>query len=101
MRSPSKLKWSPTAVSHFQNWIRFIAKDSVAAAERERQGILKSIERLKNFPQSGRIVPEFGNPFLREIIRKPMRIIYRREGNSLEILTFHHSKRQLDITLFS
>ena len=97
-----KVIWSPTANSHFSSWIRFVARDSLPSAERERQGLLKVVERLKTFPQSGRVVPEFGNPSLREIIHDPIRIIYRYRGKekNVEILTFHHSKRLLDLELF-
>lgn len=95
------LLWSPTALLHFSNWIRHIAKDSPRTAEKERVAILKSVSRLKSFPLSGRIVPEFGNPSLREIIKKPIRIIYRLTGNKINILAMHHSRRRLDIDLFS
>lgn len=92
--------WSPTALLHFSNWIRHIAKDSHRTAEKERVAILKSVSHLKSFPLSGRIVPEFANPSLRELVKKPIRIIYRLTGNRIDILALHHSKRQFDIELF-
>ncbi|NTW17345.1 MAG: type II toxin-antitoxin system RelE/ParE family toxin, partial [Syntrophaceae bacterium] len=39
--------------------------------------IIAQIERLSAFPESGRIVPEFGIVNLREIIFSPFRIVYR------------------------
>lgn len=101
MKKISRVTWSPKAVLHFSNWIQFIAKDSLAAAERERKGLLKAVLQLKNFPQSGRIVPEFNTPSLREIIRGPIRIIFRLKGNEIHLLAFHHSRRELDMGLFS
>ena len=96
----ARITWAPTALYHFENWIRYIARDSVRIAKRERQKILKSVAHLKNFPQSGRIVPEFQNPALREIIHKPIRIIYKLKNNQIRILALHHSRRELDLSLF-
>ena len=39
--------------------------------------IIITIERLADFPLSGRIVPEFNIEHLREIILPPLRIVYR------------------------
>ncbi|MFH0825362.1 MAG: type II toxin-antitoxin system RelE/ParE family toxin [Pseudomonadota bacterium] len=39
--------------------------------------IVSAVERLAEFPESGRIVPEFGVPNLREIIHPPFRVVYR------------------------
>ncbi len=96
-----KIVWSLKALSHFSNWIQYIAKDSLKTSQKERDEILKAITRLQRFPYSGRIVPEFSRPNLREIIQKPIRIIYRLKENEIYILAFHHSKRQLDLALFS
>ncbi|HCU25162.1 MAG TPA: hypothetical protein DF383_09095, partial [Deltaproteobacteria bacterium] len=52
------------------------------------------------FPQSGRIVPEFGSSSLREIIHGPVRIIYSLKEKEVSLLTFHHSSRPLDMELF-
>lgn len=95
-----KIIWSPSAIRHFSSWIHYIARDSVQRAEKERLKILKSVERLKRFPKSGRAVPEFDSSSLREIIKKPVRIIYRLNDQSIEILTLHHSKRELNLELF-
>lgn len=96
-----KIVWSPTALQHFANWIAYIAKDSATSAKNERIKILKKVELLKKFPRMGRMVPEFGNPFLREIVKKPIRIIYSIRDNQVEILTLHHSKREMNIEFFS
>lgn len=95
-----KIVWSPAAISHFSSWIHYIAKDSVKTAEKERQKILKGVGRLETFPQSGRVVPEFSDPTFREVIVKPIRIMYRLKGDEVRILTFHHAKRNLDASLF-
>jgi hypothetical protein len=39
---------------------------------------LAAIEQLEDFPQSGRVVPEFGRPEFRELIRGSYRIVLAR-----------------------
>ena len=50
-------------------------------------GLLQAVERQADFPESGRIVPEFADPTIREVVRKPCRIVYRvdRSGRTVEI----------------
>ena len=48
--------------------------------------ILKQIEVLADHPDSGRMVPEFGQPFLRELIRPAFRIVYRRDGETVRVV---------------
>lgn len=55
--------------------------------------IVASVERLVPFPRSGRIVPEFGRPALREIIVRPYRVVYRLHQDAVEIATVVHAAR--------
>lgn len=96
-----KIIWSPTTIRHFSIWIHHIARDSVKSAEKERDRLLKAVSQLQTFPNSGRTVPEFGNSSLREIVRSPIRIIYRVGNKEVRLLTFHHSKMQIDLSLFA
>jgi toxin ParE1/3/4 len=47
------------------------------------------------FPRSGRVVPEFGQDDLREIIEGEYRIIYRVRGESVMVLSVLHGSRNL------
>ncbi len=59
--------------------------------------IILSIEALTAHPDMGRIVPEFEQPFLRELIRPPFRIVYRREPKHVRIVRVWRSERQLEL----
>lgn len=59
--------------------------------------IITQIERLAGFPESGRIVPEFGIANLREIIHAPFRIVYRLDGNRIRVIRIWRSERILQI----
>ena len=49
-------------------------------------------------PDMGRIVPEFGPQFLRELIHPPFRIVYRREPKYVRIVRIRRSERLLRLT---
>jgi len=55
--------------------------------------ILARIESLRLHPDSGRIVPEFESPNLRELIHAPFRIVYRREPRRVRVVRVWRSER--------
>jgi len=57
--------------------------------------ILGSVKMLAEHPDIGRMVPEFGQPFLREWIRPPFRIVYRRDPDHVRIIRVWRSERLL------
>jgi len=59
--------------------------------------IVASIEALADHPDMGRIVPEFEQPFLRELIRPPFRIVYRRDPKRVRIVRVWRSERLLEV----
>jgi toxin ParE1/3/4 len=85
--------WSPRAVERVAEIAVWIAADNTHAAHELVENIFTAAERL---PESGRQVPEFGRPDLREIICRKYRIIYRIRGNRVAILTVRHSLQLLD-----
>lgn len=87
-----KLIWSPTAKFDLKDIAAFIAEDNVTAAERFVGSLFQAVERLADFPESGRMVPEFGDPAIREVIHKPV------SGNALRTLR-NLLKRYRRITL--
>ena len=76
--------------------VRFIARDKPMAAERFGLAILEKLKLLRQHPMVGRVVPERGDPNLREIIHHPYRIVYRvREREQLvEVLRIWHGARE-------
>ena len=73
----------------------YIAEESVLGAASVIQRIFDSVEQLRLFPNSGRIVPEYEQMEAREILAKPYRIIYRAIGDRIEIINVLHSRQQL------
>jgi len=57
--------------------------------------VISQMERLATFPESGRIIPEFGVAHLREIIHPPFRIVYRLDKVRVRIVRVWRSERLL------
>jgi len=87
------LFWSPRAIRDLEAIRDYIALDSPAYAELVVQRLVNAPERLRQFPESGRIVPERSDAGLRELILRPFRMVYRLRGNSIEIVTVFHAAR--------
>ena len=57
--------------------------------------VFDRVERLVDNPDMGRVVPEFDQPFLRELIHPPFRIVYRRDPERLRVVRIWRSERLL------
>ena len=92
-----KLIWSPAARDDLHDIIVFIARDDSDRAMSFGYQLISEIDRLQEFPESGRIVPEYRNAVIREIIFRPYRIVYRVHPDSkvCEIARVWHSARGL------
>ncbi len=65
------------------------------AGDRVVAEIVERIEALSDHPDLGRIVPEFEQPFLRELIHAPFRIVYRRDPDLVRIVRVWRGERRL------
>ena len=77
--------------------VQYIADDNPRAARDWFKDIKDTIKKLSSFPNLGRIVPEYSDDTIREIIKGQYRIVYRINLNdkSIYIIAVHHSKRNL------
>jgi len=72
-----KLIWSATAREDLHEVVSFIAQDNRAVAESFGYLLMSKVDLLPQFPEMGRVVPEFADSNLREIVFRSYRIIYR------------------------
>ena len=77
MAEVKKIIWSLNSIKNLEEISEYISKNSPLYAPVFIQKIMRSVGRLKKFPRSGRIVPEFSNKNIREIIFHNYRIVYR------------------------
>jgi addiction module RelE/StbE family toxin len=91
-----KIVWSEEALKDIEEIISFISKDSKLYAVNFASKIISAVETLKVFPEIGRIVPEYGDPKIREIIYRNYRIVYQIEERAVEIITVSHGSKLLE-----
>jgi plasmid stabilization system protein ParE len=76
-----------------QAW--YAEQGAPAAGEKPVGEVLASVEALVDHPEMGRVVPEFGSPILRELIRPPVRVVYRVDPGHVRVVRVWRSERRL------
>jgi len=81
-----RVRWSDKA----KRDIRAIRNQHTAYSPISADTLVKSLARrtlqLAEFPESGRIIPEFDNVYLREVIEQDFRIMYERFPDEVVII---------------
>jgi len=88
-----RLIWSPRSIRDLESIHEHIAQDSPLYADLVVQRLARAPDRLQQFPESGRVVPERGHPQLRELIVRPFRVVYRVREDSIQIVTVFRASR--------
>ena len=70
-----KILWSDRSIIDLEETISFISHDSPAVAKNFVTKIIDAVTVLETFPSIGRIVPEYNDPNLREILYRNYRIV--------------------------
>lgn len=92
--------WTPearTRLKEIQNYI--IKQDAPNAARDVVATLLSSTRQLQTAPLSGRKVPDCPDDDLRELLKRPYRIIYRVTEQHIEVLTVMHYRQLLPATV--
>jgi toxin ParE1/3/4 len=89
-----KLIWTQQAFERLQELHDYIAsRISTKKANDFTDRLIKRVESLINFPQRGRVVPEFSFEALREIIEGNYRIVYLFKNDTVNIITVFERHR--------
>ena len=75
--------------------VAYIAQDSRPAAERLLIQALEAASSLDALSERGRVVPEFGQPTMRELFVQRHRLLYEVTPHEVQILAFIHGARDL------
>lgn len=93
-----KVTLAASAVSDLDEVLEYDRDQGVTdVGQRLVSDILQAIDRLRAFPDSGRIVPEFDVAVLREVINPPFRIVYRRDADRVRVVRVWRSERLLEL----
>jgi plasmid stabilization system protein ParE len=74
----------------------YSAQQVLAVGSRLVSAVIECVEQLADFPDSGRIVPEFDTPWLREVQMPPFRIVYRRDEDIVTVVRVWRSERLMN-----
>ena len=90
-----KVIWTEFAIEDLRLIHEYISKDSERYADRFIEKLIERVDQIENFPNSGRVVPEFNLQTIRELIEGNYRIIYKTSAGQIAIVRIHHAARQL------
>jgi addiction module RelE/StbE family toxin len=90
-----KVIWSEQALLDVEHIRDYIAQDSPPYAKPFVERLLQAARHLRQFPQSGRLMPEANSPSIREVIYRGYRIIYRLRAHDVEVVMVVHGSRDL------
>lgn len=88
-----KIEWTERAARDLRNVREYIAQDNPAAAKTVALGILDAVERLVEFPSSGR-PGRVANTRELVVVGTPFIIPYRVEADVVQILGVLHGARR-------
>jgi len=89
------LAWSPEAIEDIESIAAYIERDSAWYAKAVASKIVETAETIPEFPELGRMVPEVGDPAIRERFAYSFRIIYRLEPERVLVAAVIHGSRLL------
>ena len=91
-----RINWTFQAKEDLNAIAEYISKDSKRYAKLQVIRLKNRTRILKTQIRTGKIVPEINRENIRELIEGSYRIIYKIvENNQIDILTIHHSARDL------
>ena len=96
----AEVRFTESALRDIEGVRTWYAEQGVADVGARLVGdIVAHIEHLADHPDMGRVVPEFGQSSLRELIHPPFRIVYRRDSGVVRIVRVWRSERRLRLAV--
>ena len=89
------LRWTEHAVAQLAAVAEYVSLSSSVYAEQLVERIAHRLEQAREFPESGRVVPEVGREDIRELIEWPYRLVYRVHPDAVEVLSVLHGRQEL------
>ncbi len=91
-----RIRFTPSARREFLDALEFIRLDSPTAADGLRERSADGLAQLRDFPESGRVVPEFPDLPYREVLVSPYRFFYRVMDDGVWIVAVWHDHQLPD-----
>lgn len=91
----AEIIWTEPAVSDLDEIAGYVALDNPDAASMLVKNTFSKVDRLADFPLSGRNPPELPHSLYREVVVPPCRVFYRVDGEQVLILSVIREERKL------
>jgi len=85
--------WAPSALEDVESIAHYITRDSADRAALFVGRLFEAADRLVQFPEIGRVIPELNDTARREVFVGPYRLMYRIEGRDVWIVAIVHGAR--------
>ena len=92
-----KLIWTREALENIIEIENYTSQDNPSKAIEFTGYLIDKCEYLIDNPEMERVVPEFSDPQIRELIVKNYRIVYRHIAEEIQILTVFEGHRLLPL----
>ena len=94
-----KVIWTESAIQDLNDIGDYITQDSERYAALTVERLFNSVDILEEHPNLGKMVPEFENELIRELIRGNYRIVYHIINDlRIDIVTVHNCARRIGNT---
>jgi toxin ParE1/3/4 len=94
-----EIVWTLRATADLESIVEYIFRDSEFYATAVARELIAAARSLTTFAERGRMVPEFEDPTVREIIVRRYRLIYRVKPQRIEVLRIIHGAQQIPPTI--
>jgi plasmid stabilization system protein ParE len=94
-----EIVWTLRATADLESIVEYIFRDSEFYAKAVARELVTAARSLATLAERGRMVPEYEDPTVREIIVRRYRLIYRVKPERIEVLRIIHGARQMPPTV--
>lgn len=91
----AEIIWTNPALEDLNDIAEYIALSNLLSAKKLVAKIFTKVERLEEFPESGKTPIELSNMNYREVIVNPCRIFYKIDNDKVFILHIMRQERDL------
>lgn len=94
MAKRREVVWTPGARTDLDEIVAYIANDSPSSALAFLDAVSSKADSLSTLSERGRVVPEIGDPNVRELLIHAYRLLYEVHGNEVVVLGVLHGARE-------
>ena len=90
-----KVLWTQESLLRLDQIERYISRNNPERSVQFVEMLMQKGESIAHNPEKGRVVPEYGDKRVRELIVGNYRMVYRKKQGHIEILTVFEGHRLL------